>query len=64
MKTYLTANQAAEYLQVHPQTLVNWRADGTGPPWHVLPKRRIRYSVDDLDLWISAYQRGEIPDPF
>lgn len=48
----LTTKQASEYLQVHQNTLANWRCAGRGPK----SKRiggRIRYDMKELNKIIN-----------
>lgn len=50
---WMKTDQAAEYLQVSPGTLRNWRVDGHGPRASTVG-RVVRYHRDDLD----AFMRG------
>lgn len=50
----LDTKQAAEYLNLHPQTLHNLRCRGEGPDYTRLGKTRgIRYYFDALEKWVS-----------
>jgi Helix-turn-helix domain len=52
---WLDTEQAATYLTSTPGTLRSWRATGTGPRYHVIHGKTVRYNVADLD----AFVRGE-----
>ena len=55
MDKYLTTEDAAAILGVHPGTLVNWRAQGTGPKF-LKPtggKGLVRYRLSDIDDWMD-----------
>lgn len=43
---------AATYLELAPKTLARWRWAGKGPAFYKLGSA-VRYSVDDLDSYIS-----------
>lgn len=44
---------AAAYLGLAPKTLARWRWSGKGPAFHKLGSA-VRYSVQELDLFISG----------
>ena len=45
--------QAAEMLNVHPQTLRNWRHLRKGPPYVKLGDgRSVRYLIEDLEAYL------------
>jgi len=46
--------EAAEFLNVQPQTMRNWRCVGEGPPHIRLGRRAIRYLAEDLQKWAIA----------
>jgi predicted DNA-binding transcriptional regulator AlpA len=48
----LTIRGAAERLGIAPQTLMNWRTRGYGPP-SALIGGRVRYRAADIDAWID-----------
>jgi len=48
----LTTPQAASYLSLVPQTLVQWRGISIGPSYIKLGSA-VRYAKRDLDLWLS-----------
>lgn len=50
---FLTPQQAAFYLGLSPRTLQAHRSAGTGPRYR-RHSRRIRYHIDDLDIWSRA----------
>jgi predicted site-specific integrase-resolvase len=49
----LTLKEAAERIGVAPQTLMNWRAKGYGPPSARIGGR-VRYRPEDIDSWIKS----------
>lgn len=54
-----TPIETAEIVNVAPQTLANWRAQGTGPSYSKLSEGRagrIRYRRSDVLAWLA--QRG------
>ena len=53
----LTPPEVARRLHVSIKTLERWRAIGSGPPFHRIGLRAVRYAPRDLDAWIDA-QRG------
>jgi len=49
-----TTQDVANRLQVHVQTVKNWRVDGTGPKFVRLGNGKlIRYRDDDIEEWIN-----------
>lgn len=55
---WLNTKSAAQYLSVKEGTLKTWRAKSTGPKYHVIQSKMVRYHVDDL----NAFVRGEVKD--
>ena len=53
---WFDTHQAAAYLNWSPATLKVWRSKETGPKYHSVNQRMIRYHVDDLD----SFLRGEV----
>jgi len=51
---WLGTSEAAAYLGSTPGTLKNWRAAGTGPAYHIMQERLVRYHADDLDRFVRA----------
>ena len=49
----LRETDAAKYLGLAPKTLARWRWAGKGPAFHKLGSA-VRYSVQELDLFISG----------
>ncbi len=49
----LTREEAAEYLNVRPQTLALWATTGRYDLPMVRVGRRVRYRLSDLDRWIA-----------
>lgn len=50
----MTAEEAAEYLNVEVQTLAVWRCHKTYDLPYIKVGRRIRYRKADLDAWIES----------
>ncbi len=53
MSEWLTVPQVADYLQVKPRTLQDWRTRKVGPKWS---KRGqiVRYRQSDVDEWMRG----------
>lgn len=62
MRKLLTTYEAAEFLGVSTNTLMQWRAAGAGPGFVKGPGRRkkgiVRYDPDTLERW--AANGGEL----
>lgn len=53
---WLTPPEAAEVVNVAPQTLANWRASGIGPRYSKLSEGRagrVRYLRRDVLVWLA-----------
>ncbi len=59
----LNTRQAAEMLNISPQTLMYLRVQGNGPLYVRLGRRMIRYRDEDLLAWIAASARKSTSDP-
>lgn len=55
-----TNDQASQYLQVKPRTLVQWRYLGRGPRY-VKTGRDVCYLKADLDAWIEQQAANSMP---
>lgn len=56
MNELLTPRQVALLLQVHTDTLEQWRGRRTGPPWIKLGDQKqspIRYRRDDVEKYLK-----------
>lgn len=56
--SYLTNNEAAEIIGIHPVTLTRWRNEGRGPNFQRLGdsrRPRIRYNSRDVHAWMKKY---------
>jgi hypothetical protein len=63
---YLTAEQAAEYVQSQglpcsTSSLAKWRRVGGGPRCLRFGPRAITYEKADLDIWVAARLREVAP---
>ena len=58
VKEWLTVNELAEWLQVPPGTVYQWRHHGTGPVGHRIG-RHIRFRREDVEAWVG--QRRDKP---
>jgi len=52
--TLLTPAQAADFLQVSPRTLRQWRHQAQGPAFVKLGSATFRYALEDLKRFIEA----------
>lgn len=50
----LTPEQVAELCNVVPETVLRWRARGTGPRYLKITSRCFRYRRDDVDEWLDS----------
>lgn len=48
----LNENDAADYLDLSPGTLREWRFQKKGPPYLKLPTGTVRYRQADLTAWV------------
>lgn len=55
-KSFLTTDEAAEYVGLQKSTLEAWRCRGGGPRF-VKMGRAVRYRQADLDAWIETRLR-------
>ena len=53
---FLFTREAAEYLRLAYQTLVNWRSNQEGPDW-TKHGRRVVYTTRDLNRWSNGRRR-------
>lgn len=53
LRDYLTKDEAAAALSVHPFTLKRWRMRGYGPS-PVKVGGRLRYRLDDIRSWLES----------
>ena len=58
---YLSTSQAATYLGMGRRTLDRLRIKGGGPPYHKFG-HRVRYSIEDLDVWARTKRRLSTSD--
>lgn len=53
-KLLLSIDEVAELLDVPKPTLYRWRLTGKGPRSVVLPNRRVKYRIRDLEEWLDG----------
>lgn len=53
-KLLLSIDEVAELLDVPKPTLYRWRLTGKGPRSVVLPNRRVKYRVRDVEEWLNT----------
>ena len=58
VKEWFTVNELAEWLQVPPGTVYQWRYRGTGPVGHRIG-RHLRFRREDVEAWLE--QRRDKP---
>lgn len=58
----LTTEQLAARWDVTPETLARWRADAIGPPFFKVIGRRVKYRLDDIELYESESMRTSTAD--
>lgn len=51
LNRYLTVKQAAEYMQVHPETIRKWAREGILPSYR--RRKIIRFKKEDLDRLLT-----------
>jgi hypothetical protein len=51
---WFTPDDAAAYLRLTRRGLEDMRAKATGPRYHKVNDRVVRYHVDDLDAWLRS----------
>ena len=59
---WLTPESAGLYIGVSPDTLATWRkakCKESGPPYHRVNGRVVRYRLADLDDWMASRPRAE-----
>lgn len=55
----MTTEEVAEYLNIKPKTMKDWRSKGTGPGYMKFGRSRsamIRYRMSDVDQWIKGFE--------
>lgn len=58
-KLLLGIDEVAELLDVPKPTLYRWRLTGKGPRSVVLPNRRVKYRVRDLEEWLDSLEESD-----
>jgi excisionase family DNA binding protein len=54
LKALLTTEEAAEYLDITPNTLAIWRCTKRYEIPHIKVGRKVRYRKADLDAWLQT----------
>lgn len=57
LRDYLTKDEAAAALGIHPFTLKRWRMRGYGPQG-VKVGGRLRYRMSDIQSWLASLGNG------
>lgn len=55
--------EAADFLDVTPRALQDWRQRGTGPPYVRISARCIKYTRFRMKCWYDARVRSSTSDP-
>ena len=50
----LSEKQAADFFDLTPRALQNWRTKGGGPPYVRVGHRTVRYRMSDLEAWLDS----------
>ena len=58
VKEWFTVNELAEWLQMSPHTVYQWRYRDTGPVGHRIG-RHLRFRREDVEAWLQ--QRRDRP---
>jgi predicted DNA-binding transcriptional regulator AlpA len=60
----LRIEEVAEMLESPKTTLYSWLATGKGPRSVLLPNRRVKYRVKELEVWLASLPTNvdELPD--
>lgn len=58
----LTTEQLAARWDVTTETLARWRTDAIGPPFFKLVDRRVKYRLEDIELYESESMRTSTAD--
>jgi hypothetical protein len=56
---WLTPDDAGQYLRLTRRGLEDMRGRGTGPKFHKVNDRVVRYHVRDLDSWLLSNGGGD-----
>jgi hypothetical protein len=54
-----TTEQVADYLQLPPKTLAEWRSQGIGPKYSKIGKH-VRYDWADVHAWVAGQQPATV----
>ena len=56
-------SEAADFLDVTPRALQDWRQRGTGPPYVKISARCVKYTRFRMKRWYDARLRSSTSDP-
>jgi excisionase family DNA binding protein len=59
---WMTTEQVAEKLGLHPQTIRQWRHRGTVGPKSFKMGGAVRYKESDVDAWLEKHSRDTEQD--
>ncbi|MCY4405478.1 MAG: helix-turn-helix domain-containing protein [Rhodospirillaceae bacterium] len=59
---YVSANELATFLEVHPRTLRRWRRSDRGPTFHE-DGRWVRYARENVEEWLASRERRSTSGP-
>lgn len=54
LEPLISVQQLAEYLDVPPQRIYDWRMAGTGPRGHRFG-RELRFTISEVQRWLAEY---------
>jgi predicted site-specific integrase-resolvase len=58
VKEFLSKDEAAAALRIHPFTLKRWRMRGYGPQG-VKVGGRLRYRMSDIEVWLASLGKDQ-----
>jgi excisionase family DNA binding protein len=56
-----TVKDVSQWLQVKPSTVYVWAEQGMIP--HLKLGRLVRFDQDEIEMWLQAHRRDDIPEP-
>ena len=52
--------EAAQILQVHPNTIRKWSSEGLIPSYRIGRRRDRRFTLEDLDRFLASHRSDEV----